>query len=70
MKDTNHIQLRPCRLSLDSIVLSVAFGSTCLPMAVGEHEVICHTWSPVGPAGEELAGNKGRGGALPLSLEP
>lgn len=34
----------------------LAFGSTCLPMAVGEHEVVCHTWSPVGPAGEELAG--------------
>lgn len=34
----------------------LAFGSTCLPMSVGEHEVVCHTWSPVGAAGEELAG--------------
>ncbi|OEH78289.1 b9 domain-containing protein [Cyclospora cayetanensis] len=34
----------------------VAFGSACLPMALGYHEVICHTWSPVGLAGQELAG--------------
>ncbi|KAL8272848.1 hypothetical protein Esti_003235 [Eimeria stiedai] len=34
----------------------LAFGSKCLPMAVGELEVVCHTWSTVGAAGEELVG--------------